>query len=50
MSDGPASRRAALPPHCETVFSPAKCRETWLANLDQGNLDQIDDEAALHGG
>jgi hypothetical protein len=22
----------------------------WLANLDQGNLDQIDDEAALHGG
>ncbi|MBA7468930.1 MAG: hypothetical protein DI543_01340 [Bradyrhizobium icense] len=22
----------------------------WLANLDQGNLDQTDDEAALHGG
>jgi hypothetical protein len=22
----------------------------WLANLDQGSLDQIDDEAALHGG
>lgn len=22
----------------------------WLANLDQGNLDQADDEAALHGG
>lgn len=22
----------------------------WLANLDQGNLDQQDDEAALHGG
>ncbi len=22
----------------------------WLANLDQGNLDQQDDDAALHGG
>jgi len=22
----------------------------WLANLDQGNLDQTDDDAALHGG
>ena len=22
----------------------------WIANLDQGNLDQHDDEAALHGG
>jgi Family of unknown function (DUF6925) len=29
---------------------PSPALTAWLANLDQGSLDQMDDEAALHGG
>ena len=46
---GRASARIALRQMKATgEASPALA--AWLANLDQGNLDQTDDEAALHGG
>lgn len=46
---GRASARIALR-QMKAAGETSPALAVWLANLDQGNLDQIDDEAALHGG
>mgnify|MGYP001059675250 CR=1 FL=1 len=47
--DGRTGARIALR-QMKAAGEPAPALSAWLANLDQGNLDQTDDEAALHGG
>lgn len=46
---GRAAARIALR-QMQAMGDPSPALPVWLANLDQGNLDQTDDEAALHGG
>lgn len=46
---GRASIRIALR-QMKAAGETSPALAAWLANLDQGNLDQADDEASLHGG